>query len=84
MDFEIKFSKSATKFLRSLDECLLDRIKLKLKEVAKSPFRFLEHFEGKNYFKLRVGDFRALIDVELERRILFVRVFDKRGRIYKR
>ncbi|MEK6924670.1 MAG: hypothetical protein AABW71_00345 [Nanoarchaeota archaeon] len=46
------------------------------------PFRFLEHFEGEDY-KLRIGDYRMLIDIDFKRKILFVRVFDKRGRIYK-
>jgi len=41
----------------------------------------LEHYEGQGY-KLRIGDYRALIDVDNQRKILFVRVFDKRGRIY--
>ena len=84
MSFEVKFSKGATKFLRKLDKNVLDRIKSKFREVSKNPFRYLEHFEGQDWFKLRIGFFRALIDIDLERRILFVRVFDKRGRIYKR
>lgn len=45
------------------------------------PFRFLEHFEGNGY-KFRIGDYRALIDVDFEKKILKVRVFDKRERIY--
>ena len=83
MNYQTKFSTEATKFFRRLDRHIQDRIKIKMREVTLDPFRFLEHYEGEGY-KLRVGDYRMLIDVDMQRKILFVRVFDKRGRIYKR
>jgi len=82
MTYQIKFSSQATKFIRKLEEYLKERIKLKFYEVSKDPFRFLEHYEGEGY-KLRIGDYRALIDINRKDQILFVRVFNKRGRIYK-
>ena len=81
MNFKIEFSNQATKFIRSLPNEVKERIKKKFREVSENPFRYLEHFEGDNYYKLRIGNFRALIDVD--KNILFIRVFDKRGRIYK-
>jgi mRNA interferase RelE/StbE len=80
--YEVKFSSQAKKFFKRLPKDIQERIKDKFREVAKDPFHFLEHYEGQGY-KLRIGDYRALIDVDNERKILFVRVFDKRGRIYK-
>ena len=53
----------------------------KFDEISVDPFRYLEHFEGEGY-KLRIGEYRALIDADLQKRILKIRVFDKRGRIY--
>ena len=82
MSYSVKFSKQATKFFRNLPKDAQNRIRDKFREVAIEPFRFLEHFEGENH-KLRIGDYRSLIDVDFERKILFVRVFDKRGRVYK-
>jgi mRNA-degrading endonuclease RelE of RelBE toxin-antitoxin system len=83
MTFQIKFSKPATKFIRGLPESTKERIKKKFKDLIEDPFRYLEHFEGNNCYKFRIGDYRGLIDVDFDRKILFVRVFDKRGRIYK-
>lgn len=80
--YEVKFSAQATKFFRSLEHDIQARVKAKLNEVALDPFRFLEHFEG-DYHKLRIGDLRALIDVDQQSRVLWIRVLDKRGRIYK-
>ncbi|MCK4996766.1 type II toxin-antitoxin system RelE/ParE family toxin [Candidatus Pacearchaeota archaeon] len=82
MNFEIKFSSRFAKFLRSLPNNILSRIKNKFEIVSTDPFRYLKHFEGDGY-KLRIGDFRAIIDVDKDRNILFVRIFDRRGRIYK-
>ena len=82
MSYSVKFSSQATKFLRKLPKETRERIKNKFREVSVDPFRFLEHFEGGDY-KLRIGDYRSLIDIDFERKILFARVLDKRGRIYK-
>ena len=82
MSYEISFSSQATKFFRKLQIDVQQRLKDKLREVVKDPFRFLEHYEGEGY-KLRIGDYRALIDINRKDQILFVRVFNKRGRIYK-
>jgi mRNA interferase RelE/StbE len=80
MNFEIEFSRQATKFIKKLPEDIKERIKKKFKEVSEDPFRYLEHYEGDDCYKLRIGDFRALIDID--KNTIFVRVFDKRGRIY--
>ena len=58
------------------------RIWNKTQELKENPFHYLEHYEGDGY-KFRIGDYRALIDVDTENRILVIRVLDKRGRIYK-
>lgn len=82
MTFEIKLSSQASKFLKSQDKHIYLRLKNGL-EKLETPFDHLEHFEGE-YYKFRIGDYRALIDVDKERRIVFIRVLDKRGRIYNR
>ena len=84
MIFNVEFSIQATKFIRNLPNDLKERIKKKFIEISENPFRYLEHFEGENCYKVRIGDYRGLIDVDFDKKILFVRLFDKRGRIYKR
>ena len=84
MSFNIEFSIQASKFIRNLSQEEIDRTKKKFKDISEDPFRYLEHFEGEKCYKVRIGNYRGLIDVDFDRKILFVRVFDKRGRIYKR
>jgi mRNA-degrading endonuclease RelE of RelBE toxin-antitoxin system len=82
MSFSISFDKEAVKFLERLPKNISDRVIGKFEQIKENPFRYLEHYEG-NYYKIRIGDFRALIDIDFQRKILFVRIFDKRGRVYK-
>lgn len=82
MTYKIEFSNQATKFIRKLQKDIKERVKSKFRDVSQDPFRYLEHYEGDSYYKLRIGGFRALIDIDSARNILFARVFDKRGRIY--
>lgn len=81
MSYQILWSPKAAKYVESLPLEISKRILKKFDEVAEDPFRYLEHFEGEGY-KLRVGEYRALIDINFQERILKVRVFDIRGRIY--
>ncbi|MBI2044998.1 type II toxin-antitoxin system RelE/ParE family toxin [Candidatus Pacearchaeota archaeon] len=82
MKYEIKFSTQATKFFRSLSQDVQERIKNKFNEISENPSRYLEHYEG-DYDKIRIGKLRALVDVSNQQKTIFIRVFDKRGRIYK-
>ena len=80
--YEIQFSSGATKFLRTLQKDIQGRIKRKFEEIAQNPHRYLEHYEG-DYYKIRIGDFRALVDLDTNTKVLVVQVFDKRARIYE-
>lgn len=84
MTYSVKLHPKVNRFLNKCDTILSGRIKKKLKLLKDEPFRYLEHYGGKDYRKLRIGDYRVLIDVDSSRKIIFVRVLDHRGRIYKR
>ena len=83
MSYLIKWHPQAFSFLDGLQKDIAKRILKKLDEVKENPFRYIEHYEGK-YYKLRIGDFRLLLDIDFKNKILFVEVLDKRGRVYKR
>ena len=83
MNYSIKWSPQSSSFLDELQENVAKRILKKLDEVKENPFRYLEHYESNKGYKLRIGDYRMIIDVDFQNRILFIRVFDKRARIYK-
>lgn len=80
----IEWHPQAYKHLESLPKYVIERVLKKLDMVAEDPFRYLEHYEGEKVYKLRIGDYRALIDVDSESDVLLIQEFDHRGRIYKR
>ena len=84
MTFSIEWHPQAYRVLRKLPQRTIRRILLKLDFVAKEPFRYLEHYERKAVYKLRIGSYRLLVDVNPQIRLLLIQVIDKRGRIYKR
>lgn len=82
--FSVKLHPKVDKFIKKSDKQLVERIVSKLKQLKEDPFKFLEHFEGQNFHKFRIGDYRALIDVNTKDNICFVRHLDHRSKIYKR
>jgi len=84
MSFNVDWHPNVRKILKKLPPEVSRRIIKKVKDTKENPFRYLEHFEGKGLYKLRVGDYRLLIDVDFKSMILNIQVLDKRGRIYKR
>ena len=82
MKFEIKFSSQGERFIKKLGRVESLRVLDKFEEVSKSPFRYLKHYEGEGY-KIRIGDYRAIVDVDFKMRVLLVRFMDKRSRVYK-
>ncbi len=81
-EYEVKLSSNATKFLKKQDKHIYQRLKEGLQKL-KDPFEHVEHYEGADYYKFRIGDYRALVDIDNQNNIVWVRVLDKRGRIYK-
>ncbi len=82
MSFIIEWDEKALNYLRKLPRDISERMLKKIDLLKEDPFRFLEHYEG-DYYKLRIGDYRALIDIDFDSKILTIQVLDKRGRVYK-
>ena len=64
MTYILKWHPQAYKNLERLPQEIVKRVINKFDVVIQDPFRFLEHYEGKDLFKLRIGDYRALVKVK--------------------
>lgn len=84
MKYQVKLHPQVSKFISKQQNDLSERIRNKLRLLEIEPFRYLERFEGQDFYKFRIGDYRALIDVDAERNIIFIRYLDHRKKIYKR
>lgn len=84
MSYKVKLHPKVNKFLKKLGNPLEKRIRNKIKLLkTDDPFRYTEFYEKDKCHKLRIGEYRALIDVDTTRKIVFVRVLDHRKKIYK-
>ncbi|MFQ6137107.1 MAG: type II toxin-antitoxin system RelE/ParE family toxin [Candidatus Hydrothermarchaeales archaeon] len=72
------------KELRKLPRDVALRLVKKVDSLKDDPRRYLDKLRGDPGFKLRVGDYRALIDIEEKEKIIAVRVVGHRKDIYKR
>ena len=82
--YSIKWNPGVIEYLEKLPEDISSRIAKKIEQIKENPFHYLEHYEGDKVYKLRIGDYRALIDVDLNNRVLYIQVIDLISRIYKR
>jgi len=80
--YELKFDKKAISFLNKLEKKDKKRIWNKLQECKIEPFRYLQHLENMKGYKLRVGEYRLIIDIEHTIKILNVVKIGNRKNIY--
>ena len=84
---DLKFNKSASRFLKKCDNILYKRFINKIKELSENPFpQETKRVVGKKEktFRIRVGGYRITYIVFMSRKIMFIADIDKRGRVYKR
>ena len=83
MTFRVELSELTAERLRKLDGPLRNRIVRKLEQTAKDPSRFLERLSAVESYKLRVGDYRLIIDVDWKGETLYVLTVGHRSVIYR-
>lgn len=83
--WNVFLSPDVQKFLEKQDKQLEQRLRKGLEKLkCDNPFHYLEHYEGQDYYKYRIGEYRALIDIDFANKILRISVLDHRSVIYKR
>jgi mRNA interferase RelE/StbE len=84
MSYEIRWSQKSEKYLERLPKDVSHRIVHKVDSIKDDPFRFVEHYEGYSYFKLRVGYYRVLLDINPAEKLVEIRVVGHGSTIYKK
>ncbi len=82
-DFEVEYPEESLFQLRGLDTPVAKRIIQKIENTRSEPHRFLVRLVGRTEFKLRVGDYRVIADIEENRRVIIVRSLGHRKNTYK-
>ena len=83
--FDIQYSRQAVKFLKSLDKTLVSRILTKIEKLKHDPISHdSKNVEGysEKLFRVRVGDYRILYEVDYKGNLIGIIKIDKRSRVY--
>ncbi len=73
--YSIQIEENAEKFLRKLHKKDAEMIVQKIYGLRENPFRFLKRLQGDKLWRLRVADYRAIVDVIVSaNKILVVRI----------
>lgn len=82
--YDLIYTEKAKKQLKKLDKDLQERVLNSLEICRIRPHSHIKKLVGNPYYRLRVGDFRIIIDIEDNKLIIFVLELDHRKRIYKK
>jgi len=77
---EVLLSEQARDRLEDLESEVRDRIKDALREI--NPDRDLSRLSGEDVYKLRVGDYRVIVDWERQKDKIYVLTLGHRRNIY--
>ncbi len=81
--YSIEFSQTAERQLYKLEKRVQVRIISILERIRVRPYPHVKKLIGNPYFRLRVGEYRVILDIKGDRLIIFVIEVGHRKNIYK-
>ncbi|MGB2841982.1 MAG: type II toxin-antitoxin system RelE/ParE family toxin [Halobacteriota archaeon] len=84
MMFNVRYSNRLQKFLKKADKVLVKRLIEKIEKLREDPIiHDTKTVEGsKSLFRIRVGDYRILYEVDYRNNLIGIVKIDKRPRVY--
>lgn len=81
--FEIEFSKLAEKDFYKLPNPIQKRVVTSLERIRIRPYAHVKKLVASHYFRLRVGDYRLILDIQDDKLLILVVEVGHRKNIYK-
>lgn len=81
--YNVEFSKTAEKQLYKLGKEIQLRIISTLERIRIRPYPHIKKLVGVPYFRLRVGDYRVILDIRSDKLVIFVIEIGHRKNIYE-
>ena len=82
--YEVIFSKKAKKQLSKLEKDIRERIVSALERIRIRPEAYVKKLVGDPGYRLRVGDYRIILDIQKDKLIILVIKIGHRKGIYKK
>ncbi len=83
MIYSLLYSKEALKQLKKLDNEAKKRILSTLERIRVRPYPHVKRLTGNPYYRLRVGDYRVILDIINDQIVIFVIEVKHRKNVYK-
>lgn len=80
--YSLELSKSSKKFLDRLQEKDREIILKKIYSIRDNPFRFLKRLHGEKLWRLRIKDYRVIVDVIVSINKIIVLRIGQRKNVY--
>jgi len=82
--YEITFDKKALEFLNNLEYKIKERIFQKIISTKEKPFRYFQKLSYMDGYKLRVGSYRVIADIDKNFKKIKIRIIMHRKNIYEK
>ncbi len=83
LTYEVKIKPKALKQLKKIPKEVTERILKKVVFIKDTPQSFMKKLESKDIWSLRVGDYRVLIDIYEDKRVIEIIKVGHRKEIYE-
>jgi len=80
--FSIIIAPKAKKQLLKLEKKEIENILRKLNEIREDPLHFIERLKGLPSWKLRIGDYRAIMNIDTGKKEIYIEKIGHRRDIY--
>jgi len=80
--FQIELTETAKDFLKKLQKKDAGIILKKIYSIKENPYRFLKRLQGEKLWRLRIGDYRAIVDIIISMNKIIVIRIGHRKNIY--
>ena len=80
--YSIQIEKNVENFLKRLERKDVDIILNKIYSIRENPFRFLKRLQGEKLWRLRIGDYRVIVNVIISMTKIIVLRIGYRKNVY--
>ena len=82
--YTVIYDEKALQNLEKLEKKTRKRIFEKITSAKENPFHYFERLTGRSEFKLRIGDYRVIADIDEKTKRISILIIDHRKNIYKK
>ena len=82
--YKINFDPLAIGFLEKAEKLIAKRIWNKIISTKENPHHFFERLTDRIDYKLRIGDYRAIADIDDSSKTIQITLIDHRSKVYNK